>query len=88
MVARFAVLLSFVAAIAVAQEPTKLPTFLEESRVNNVTVDVQVRDKDGAPVTGLGIDDFKIIEDGGLQKTTKTLVAAMRSVTERTSDGE
>lgn len=67
---------SLIAASAVAQQTKQAPTFLEEVKVNNVTVEVQVRDPLGAPVAGLGLSDFRIIEDGKDQKVTNFMVVS------------
>jgi Ca-activated chloride channel family protein len=53
------------------QEPTsgtrpQVPTIRVESRLVNIAVNVV--DKNGAPVGGLGKDDFEILEDGKPQK--------------------
>jgi VWFA-related protein len=48
------------------QQPPSAPTF--RSTVNLVLVDVVVRDKKGAIVTGLNRDDFELIEDGKAQQ--------------------
>ncbi len=61
-----------VAASAAAQEQQQ-PGFVDEARVNNVTVDVQVRDSDGIPVTGLTRADFRLVEDGVEQPLTNFL---------------
>ena len=42
--------------------PQEIPTFPTETRL--VTVDALVLDRDGNPVSGLGAEDFLIIEDG------------------------
>ena len=49
-------------ASLVAQAPAQTPTF--RSAVNLVLVDVVVRDRSGAVVTGLSGDDFELFEDG------------------------
>jgi VWFA-related protein len=38
--------------------------FVDEVQVTVVSVDVFVRDKKGQPVTGLGVDDFVVLQDG------------------------
>jgi VWFA-related protein len=56
-------------ASLVAQEPapaTQAPRF--RSGVNLVLVDVVVRDRSGAIVTGLTADDFELVEDGARQQ--------------------
>jgi len=64
----FPLALSLLAAIpggaALAQEDQPLSTFLGTAEVNLVNVDVVVTDADGVPVTGLGIDDFELYENG------------------------
>jgi VWFA-related protein len=57
--------------VAAQQQPQ--PPFTSEMRVNNVTVDVQVRDANGVPVTGLARDSFRIFEDDGEQPITNFL---------------
>jgi len=49
-----------------ADPEAQTPAF--EGRVEQVTVDVVVLDKDGAPVRGLGPADLEIYEDGAKQK--------------------
>ncbi|PYR16403.1 MAG: hypothetical protein DMF98_28110, partial [Acidobacteria bacterium] len=49
-------------ALLVAQEPAQTPSF--RSGVSLVLVDVVVRDRSGAAVTGLRGDDFELFEDG------------------------
>jgi VWFA-related protein len=51
------------AGVAAAQEQQAVPAFVSEVRVNNITVDVQVRDDKGVPVTGLKKEDFRIREN-------------------------
>src|SRR5438552_3363668 len=53
-------------ASLVAQAPAQTPTC--RSAVNLVLVDVVVRDRSGAVVTGLGDDDFELFEDGVRQQ--------------------
>lgn len=52
----------------------QLPRFISEVTVNNVTVDVMVRDAQGLPVTGLKKEDFRLREDGKEQTITNFLV--------------
>jgi VWFA-related protein len=47
-------------------QPSRAPTF--RSGVNLVLVDVVVRDKSGAVVKGLTVDDFELLEDGMRQQ--------------------
>lgn len=61
------------ATLAAAQERQPAPSFISETVVNNVTVDVRVRDAQGVPVTGLGRDDFRIFEDDAEQPVTNFL---------------
>lgn len=60
--------LVLLAAAATAQE--SLPRFITEVTVNNVTVDVVVRDAQGLPVTGLQAKDFRLWEDDQEQTIT------------------
>ncbi len=53
-------------ASLVAQEPAQTPSF--RSGVSLVLVDVVVRDRSGAVVTGLRGDDFELFEDGVRQQ--------------------
>ena len=62
-----------VAVTALAQEQTPAPSFVSQVNVNNVTVDVQVRDSNGVPVQGLGRGDFRVLEDGKEQALTNFL---------------
>lgn len=52
----------------------EVPRFITEVTVNNVTVDVVVRDARGLPVTGLQKEDFRLREDGKEQVITNFLV--------------
>lgn len=61
---------SLLAATAWAQQT---PSFVSEVKVNNITVDVQVRDAAGVPVAGLTRDDFQIFENGQEQAITNFL---------------
>jgi len=49
---------------ALAAAPPAAPGFGETVEVNVVNVDVYAVDKDGHRVTGLGKDDFELLEDG------------------------
>ncbi len=49
---------------ALAAAPPAAPSFGEALEVNVVNVDVSAVDKDGHRVTGLGKDDFELLEDG------------------------
>lgn len=59
---------------AAAGAETSPPTFVSEVRVNNITVDVRVKDAKGMPVEGLTKDDFLIFENGEPQEVTNFLV--------------
>lgn len=61
---------------AIAQQPAPLPEFVSEVKVNNITVDVQVRDAQGIPIEGLGRGDFRILEDGADQRVTNFLAVS------------
>jgi hypothetical protein len=50
------------AVFSLAQEPATPPAF--PSRAEAITVDVVVVGRDGRPVTGLGREDFTLLEDG------------------------
>ena len=57
--------------IAAAQEQQPaVPAFVSEVRVNNITVDVQVKDDKGVPVSGLKREDFRIRENDREQALT------------------
>ncbi len=58
--------LSLLLALAVARAPlaAQQATFSGSVEVRVVNVDVVVLDRDGNPVTGLGRDDFELLEDG------------------------
>ncbi len=49
---------------AVAQEPTSPQVFRETAEVNVVNVEVSVTDRQGRPVTGLGRENFELLENG------------------------
>lgn len=51
-------------SVALAQEVDDPRPLVDRVDVNLVDVDVTVTDRDGNPVTGLGIDDFIVTEDG------------------------
>jgi len=57
-----AVALSLAAATALSGQQTQKPTFV--SRIDLVTLDVVVRDKQGLFVPDLTMDDFIVLEDG------------------------
>ncbi len=61
--------LTAAAAWAQTQQPA-VPGFVSEVRVNNITVDVQVKDDKGVPVTGLKLDDFRLLENEKAQAIT------------------
>ena len=65
-----------VAGLAAAQEQQTVPAFVSEVRVNNITVDVQVRDDKGVPVTGLKKEDFRILENEREQVVTNFSVVS------------
>ena len=56
------------AALAQEAQVAQDEVFTETVQVNVVNVDVYVADKNGVPVTGLGRDDFEILEDGRPQR--------------------
>ncbi len=55
------------------QQSQPTPSFVSEVKVNNITVDVQVRDSNGVPVAGLGRDQFRLLENGTEQVITNFL---------------
>ncbi len=80
--AAIAVAASLAAAVSGAQEKTPIPGFVSELKVNNVTVDVQVRDAQGVPVEGLRKADFRVFEDGHEQGLTNFLAVQGGQVAE------
>lgn len=48
-------------------------SFLDKIEVTVVNIEVYVRDKAGAPVSGLTIDDFEVFQDGQLRNLTNFL---------------
>ncbi|MDX2435865.1 MAG: VWA domain-containing protein [Acidobacteriota bacterium] len=48
--------------------------FVDEVEVTVVNIEVFVRDKDGVPVTDLGIDDFEVFQDGEQRKLTNFML--------------
>jgi hypothetical protein len=48
--------------------------FIDEVEVTIVNAEVFVRDKDGRPVTDLGIDDFRVSQDGEQRAITNFLL--------------
>ncbi len=63
--------LAAVATVVPAQDAGEAPdaptgglAFVDEVEVTVVNVDVYVRDRSGAPVTGLGVDDFRVLQNG------------------------
>ncbi|MGC8917116.1 MAG: VWA domain-containing protein [Thermoanaerobaculum sp.] len=64
-------LLALAPGMAVAQETQ--PKFITEVTVNNVNVDVVVRDAQGLPVNGLKVSDFRLWEDDKEQPITNFL---------------
>ncbi|MEM6793836.1 MAG: VWA domain-containing protein [Acidobacteriota bacterium] len=59
-----------------AAEPARAEDFLEMMDVEIVNIDVWVTDRDGAPVHGLGRDDFEILRDGRPVATTNFYAVA------------
>jgi VWFA-related protein len=59
--------------MAHAQEPAPPAGFVGEIRVNNITVDVQVWDENGAPVSSLRREDFRVLENDTEQRLTNFL---------------
>ncbi|HEY2291885.1 MAG TPA: VWA domain-containing protein [Thermoanaerobaculia bacterium] len=57
-------LLLVAAGPALAAAPPATPSFGESVEVNVVNIDVYAVDKNGHRVTGLGKDDFELLEDG------------------------
>jgi VWFA-related protein len=66
-----AAIVALAATAAMAQE--RAPIFSSEERVNNVTVDVQVRDAQGVPIVGLPRSAFRLFEDDKEQLLTNFL---------------
>jgi VWFA-related protein len=70
-VALLAMIIGLAAQFAAAQDEAGDPTpigglgFVDEIDVRVVNVDVFVRDSAGRPVTGLGREDFRLLQDGG-----------------------
>jgi VWFA-related protein len=56
------------------QQPVGGLAFLDEVEVTVVNIEVFVRDNDGRPVTGLGINDFQVSQDGELRTLTNFLL--------------
>jgi VWFA-related protein len=59
--------------------------FLDEVEVTIVNIEVFVRDKDGRPVTDLGVDDFRVYQDGEERAITNFLLvddAVLQAVAE------
>ncbi|MCS7182610.1 MAG: VWA domain-containing protein [Thermoanaerobaculum sp.] len=63
-----------------AQE--QVPRFISEVTVNNVTVDVVVRDANGVPVNGLRMQDFRLWEDDKEQVITNFLAVEGGQITQ------
>jgi VWFA-related protein len=65
-------------ALAAAQADAQQPPggFGGEIRVNNITVDVQVWDENGVPVSNLRREDFRILENDAEQRLTNFLSIA------------
>ena len=73
------------------QRPVGGLAFLDEVEVTVVNLEVFVRDKDGTPVTDLGIDDFEVFQDGERRKVTNFLLVdetVRRAVTEASAADE
>ena len=64
------------APVSAAAAPPAAPSFGEALEVNVVNVDVQATDKQGHRVTGLGKDDFELLEDGKKVAVTNFEVVA------------
>lgn len=75
----FVVAATLAPAGASAQESP--PAFISEVRVNNITVDVRVRDAKGMPVDGLRKEDFRIFENDEPQEITNFLAVQGGQVT-------
>lgn len=76
----FTVLFAFLATIAYSQTPTPTPKISDEDTVIKVdsrlvVVPVSVTDANGQPVTGLKPDDFRVMEEGKLQKVDNVATA-------------
>ncbi len=61
--------------------------FLDRVEVTVVNVDVFVRGRDGSPVTGLGIDDFRLLQDGMPQRISH-FAAFTEEVVRAVTEGE
>jgi VWFA-related protein len=59
-----------------AQVKTAPPIVIEAVQVNVVNVEVFVTGRDGHPITGLGIHDFEVLEDGKAVPITNFFAAA------------
>lgn len=59
-----AVVVGWIGVLPGADEPEPEPAFYQPFRVPLVAIDVVVRGGDGEPVTDLGADDFRVLEDG------------------------
>ena len=71
ILALLAAVVVLTAVVTTAQEAAPEPAqrvgglaFAEEVDVTVVNVDVYVRDRDGRPVKGLGVEDFKVFQNG------------------------
>jgi len=84
----FSVLLTgfILAAPAAVLAETSPPTFISEVRVNNITVDVRVKDAKGMPVEGLTKEVFRIFENGEPQEVTNFLVVHGGQVVDATDE--
>lgn len=70
---RYAWVVALGLLVGVADAQESLPRFISEVTVNNVTVDVVVRDAQGLPVNGLQAKDFRLWEDDVEQTITNFL---------------
>ena len=72
---RLRFVLPLVFALAAVQASAQQPPagFAGEIRVNNITVDVQVWDENGVPVSNLRREDFRVLEDDVEQRLTNFL---------------
>ncbi|MFZ5784847.1 MAG: hypothetical protein ACOY3Y_00260, partial [Acidobacteriota bacterium] len=62
-----------VATAAAVSAQQQAPVFFGEERVNNITIDVQVRDSEGVPVFGLTRESFRVFENDVQQRLTNFL---------------
>jgi VWFA-related protein len=83
-IALAALLLAVPPAAAPAGAQEDLSLFLDTVDVHLVNVEVMVTDADGAPVTGLGRDDFEVYEDGERVELTHFYAVEERRVLSET----